>query len=188
MKLRHGFKTEADKIAVELRSELELTADAPLCPWTLAHHLEIPVYTLAAAQKHEPRAVSYLLSKGSKHFSAVTLFGGRHGQSRFICHNESHALPRQRSNLAHELAHAILLHPPTLIFECDPMTEEEAKWMGPTLLVTAAAAKKIAIDAIDFSTAAERYGVSVDLIRMRVNVTGGTVIAKRRLAWTKTKQ
>ncbi len=188
MKLRHGFKTEAEKIAVELREELELTADAPLCPWRLARHLEIPVYTLEEAKVREPASVRYLLTRGSKHFSAVTLFGGRFGHSRFICHNESHAPTRQRSNLAHELAHAILLYPPTLIFHCDPMTEEDAKWMGPTLLVTAAAARKIAIDGSDFSSAAERYGVSLDLIRMRVNVTGASVIAKRKLSWTKSNR
>ena len=49
MKLRRGFKKESEEIAVELRNELGLAPEAALCPWALAHHLEIPVYTLEMA-------------------------------------------------------------------------------------------------------------------------------------------
>lgn len=180
MKLRRGFKKESEEIAVELRSELGLPPDAPLCPWKLAGHLEIPVHTLATAQEYDPESVAYLLGEGRNYFSAVTLFSGRSGYSRFICHNESHAPTRQRANLSHELAHAILLHPATRIFECDPMAEEEAKWLGPTLLVTAAATNRIVNDRLDHETAAKRYGVSVELLRMRINVTGANLIARRK--------
>lgn len=182
MKLRRGFKKEAEAIAVELRTELGLASEAPLCPWALARHLEITIYTLQTVRQYEPEAAVYLLGKGTSYFSAVTLFSGRHGYSRFICHNESHSPKRQRANLSHELAHAILLHPPTLIFQCDPMTEEEAKWLGPALLVTAAAAKKIAREGTDLETAANHYAVSVELLRMRVNVTGASLIERRRSA------
>lgn len=185
MKLRRGFKKESEEIAVELRTELGLAADDPICPWRLASHLEIPVYTLESVRLHEPQAVRYLLERGNKHFSAVTLFGGRFGRSRFICHNESHAPSRQRANLSHELAHAVLLHPPTLLFKCDPAIEEEANWLGPALLVTASAARKIVNERIVHTVAADHFGVSVDVIRMRVNVTGAALIARRRSAQQK---
>ncbi|WP_417377272.1 ImmA/IrrE family metallo-endopeptidase [Gimesia maris] len=180
--MRRGFKKEAEQHAIELRRELELADVAPLCPWRLAKHLEIPIHTLTTITAFEPDAVEYLRGRGRKHFSAVTLFGGNHGLSRVICHNESHALTRQRSNLAHELAHAILLHPPTVIFKCDPESEAEAAWLGPALLVSSAAAIKIAMDGTDYSNAANAYGTSTDLMRMRLGVTGATTIAKRKRA------
>lgn len=185
MKLRRGFKAEAEQHASELRSELGLTGDAPLCPWRLAEYLEIPVKTLATISVLEPEAVKYLLGAGREHFSAVTLFRDSRGMGRIICHNDSHALTRQRSNLAHELAHAILLHPPTAMFDCDPIAEAEAAWLGPALLVPSDAARKIAVNGFDYDEAAKAFGVSVDLMRMRLNVTGATAIANRRRTRTR---
>ena len=180
--MRRGFKKEAEQLGVELRKQLGLASDSPLCPWRIAEHLEIPIHTLTTITGYEPAAVEYLLGRGRAHFSAVTLFGGKHGVRRTICHNDSHAPARQRSNLAHELAHAILLHPPTSIFECDPEAEAEAAWLGPALLVPSAAAIKIAMNGTQCADAAEAFGVSIDLMRMRLGVTGATLIAKRSQA------
>lgn len=183
-RFRRGFKTEAEGHALELRGELNLADHAPICPWKLAEHLEIPVHTLRSIREIEPRAYAYLSGVGHEYFSAVTLFGGKHGCTRMICHNESHAKTRQRANLAHELAHAILLHPPTEMFECDLETEEEAKWLGPALLVSQPAAIKIAFASEPIDVAAANYGVSEVLMRMRLNVTGANNIARRSRAKT----
>jgi hypothetical protein len=72
--------------------ELNLADDAPLCPWRLAEHLEIPIHTLVTITGFEPNPVAYLLGRGRTHFSAATLFRGKHGLSRVIFHNE----PRDR--------------------------------------------------------------------------------------------
>lgn len=68
------------------------------------------------------------------------------------------------------------------MFACDPEAEAEAAWLGPALLVSSPAAIKIAVEGIDHADAAEAYGVSLDLMRMRLGVTGATTIAKRKLA------
>ncbi|QDV14136.1 hypothetical protein CA51_40300 [Rosistilla oblonga] len=183
-RFRRGFKTEAESHALELREELKLADHAPICPWKVAEHLEIPVHTLRSIRDVEPKAYAYLSGVGHEYFSAVTLFGGTHGCTRMICHNDSHAKTRQRANLAHELAHAILLHPPTEMFECDPDAEEEAKWLGPALLVPHPAAIKIAFTSAPIEVAAESYGVSKVLMRMRLNVTGANNIARRSRAKT----
>ena len=182
MKMRRGFKTEAEQHAVELRQELCLAEAASLCPWRLAEHLEVPIHTLATIASVEPVAAEYLLGLGRQYFSAVTLFVGNHGLSRTICHNESHALNRQRSNLMHELAHAILLHPPTEMFSCDPKSEAEAVWLGAALLFPRVAAIKIATNGDPIDVAAKTYGVSEDLMKYRLGVTGATTITKRRRA------
>lgn len=109
MRLRRGFKTEADEYSREFRKELSLAAHAPLCPWQLANHLEIPVVQLSDLAADSPTSIRYLLSRGKDYFSAVTVFLG---PRRVVLHNDGNAKSRQASDIAHELAHAILMHPP----------------------------------------------------------------------------
>lgn len=104
--------------------------------------------------------VRYLTAQGKELFSAVTIFVGKHGRRRFIFHNDAHAKSRQAANLAHELAHAILCHPPTPPFMHDPVAEEEAKWLGPTLLVPNEAALHILERRMSVGTA-EKIGKSI---------------------------
>jgi hypothetical protein len=180
MTLRRGFKAEANAHAVTLRNELNLSPHAPLCPWTLAEYLDIPVIPLSDLKSYERRAVEYLSGPGRDYFSAVTVFVGRHGRSRLICHNDTHAQVRQAADLAHELAHAILCHPATPPFVVDAAAEEEAHWLGPSLLVSEAAALHIVRQAIPRNEAALSYGVSLKLLHMRINVTGAERRVKRR--------
>lgn len=179
MSLRRGFKTEADAHARELRAELHLLKHAPLCPWKLARHLAIPIIPLSALRPFAPEAVRTLLGPGRGFFSAVTVFGGRHGCVRLVCHNDGHAKTRQAADISHELSHAILGHPPTRPFEGDDVAEEEAKWLGPALLVSQEAAMHVAFHNLSVESAAGVYGVSEDLMRMRLNVTGALKRAGR---------
>ena len=126
------------------------------------------------------RGVRHLLREGRDQFSAVTIFVGRHGRRRLIFHNDSHAKTRQRANIAHELAHAIRCHSASSMFNSDPEAEDEAAWLGPTLLVSAEAALHIAKQNIPRADAARMYGVSQDLLTMRLNVTGALIRAARR--------
>jgi Zn-dependent peptidase ImmA (M78 family) len=178
--LRRGFKTEANAHAVALRRELQLDDHAPLCPWRLAKYLDVPVVALSDLKSFEPRGVLYLAGKGRSLFSAVTIFVGRHGRKRVIFHNDAHVKSRQAANLAHELAHAILCHPPTRPFVIDKVAEEEAKWLGPTLLVPDQAALHIVETRMAAHFAESLYGVSSRLLQMRLNVSGARIRAQRR--------
>ena len=179
MSLRRGFKSEADQYAREMRDELDLTKHAPLCPWQLASHLEIPIVPLSALRLAAPMAIDYLMRRGSADFSAVTIFCGQHGCKRLVCHNDGHAKTRQAANIAHELSHAILGHPATKPFEVDAIAEEEAKWMGPAILVSQDCAVHIVRCNKAIDVAAIEYGVSETLMRMRLNVTGVLKRARR---------
>ncbi|OYX00897.1 MAG: zinc peptidase, partial [Bosea sp. 32-68-6] len=93
-----------------MRTELGIAAYAPLCPWKLAAHLEYVVVQLSQYEDAQPQSVSYLMSaRGQSEFSAITLY---HGQDRIIIHNDAHNRGRQAANLAHELAHGLLMHTP----------------------------------------------------------------------------
>jgi hypothetical protein len=174
MKLRRGFKKEAHDYAREFRNELKLPLNAPLCPRRLAEHLEIPIIALSSLRPLAPKPIDYLLGPGRNQFFAVTI---SIGYRRFILHNDGNPPTRQVSNLAHELSHAILGHPPSPPFNengertLDQEIEKEAVWLGGTLLISEEAALTIARSKVSETDAANHFGVSPALIRMRLNFT-----------------
>lgn len=180
MSLRRGFKAEANRIASDIRSELGLSKLAPLNPWALSDHLAIEVLPLSKIREEAP-AVEHFLGEGRNTFSAMTIFSG---PARLIIHNDAHSQGRQSSNLAHELSHALLQHPPMPplselgLRNFNKEFEEEAAWLAGVLLVPEAVALNIARQGLNLDVAANKYGVSSQMIRYRLNVTG----AKRRTA------
>ena len=183
MTLRRGFKTEANAYARDFRRELEQEADSPLCPFKLSHLLDITLHKLSEYKAEEPSAVEYLLSQnGQKDFSAVTMCFGRR---RVVIYNDGHSAPRTAADIAHELSHIILLHPAKEPFDAsgsrhyDAEREEEANWLGPALLVSEEAALRIVRQGLSMQAAADEFGVSVDLMRMRLNMTGANRRVRR---------
>ena len=183
MALRRGFKTEANEVAREVREELGLDAEDPLDPWKLAQHLAIPVTPLSALSSAPPQGVRHFQVIDASRFSAVTVFVGC---NRVIIHNDAHVLGRQASDLGHELAHGLLLHPATPALDStgcrnwDGTVEEEANWLGGALLVSEDAAVMLARKGTPVAEAAALYGVSEKLMDWRLNVTGARIRAQRR--------
>lgn len=182
MALRRGFKTEANTTSREIRAELGLAADAPLCPFTTAKHLGALVIKLSAFEAQHPSAVSHLTSAvGQNEFSAVTVCIG---PQRVIVYNDGHSPARCAANIMHELSHLLLMHPPHPLCgesgkrHFDATLEDEANWFGPALLVSDEAALAVAKSGMALRKAANEYGVSTQLMQMRLNVTG----AQRRVS------
>ncbi len=174
MSLRRGFKSEANAIAREIREELNLRSYDPLDPCALAECLDIPVWSLNDYRSEAPQMVRHFTRLAQGVFSAITVFDGT---ARVIVHNDSHSRGRQASNLAHELSHGLLLHPPTPALDeggCrdwDATLESEAAWLGGALLVSDEAAVLIARREWTVSQAADRYGVSEPMMKWRLDVT-----------------
>lgn len=187
MRYRRGFKTEANSYARDMRSELGIEPHGSLCPWRLVEHLGYIVIKLSDFAEAEPNAVAYFTSgSGQAEFSAVTL--PNEGAS-WIIHNDSHSLSRQAANLAHEAAHGLLCHQAAPLTDArgvrifDREQENEANWLGPALLVSEESALYIAEQRLMHTIACERYGVSLDLLQMRLRVTAAhTRVARRRAA------
>ena len=116
MALQRGFKAQAERNAADVRDELGLALDDRLDPLELAQHLGIPVLDLSMLPDVTPGiegiadAVAYLHRTEQEALSAVIVFCGT---ARAIVNNDAHSPARQASNLSHELAHGLLLHPPT---------------------------------------------------------------------------
>ena len=155
----------------------------PLCPWKLAEHLGVPV--INASNVVDLDTARYLASEqGKREVSALVSFEGLAAQ---IIVNDAHSYKRLASNVAHELAHVVLRHPPTDLFHEDGTrnfntdAENEANWLGPALLMSEEAALRVFslitkghTTLMDYSN---EYQISEEVIQMRMNVVG----AKRRV-------
>jgi Zn-dependent peptidase ImmA (M78 family) len=186
--LRRGFKSEAKARASEVRGELGIGECDQLNPHALAEHLAIPVLPLTGFLAQAP-AVRHLLEVEPDAFSAVTVF---EGVRRTIVHNDAHDPGRQHSNVCHELAHGLLLHPPTPALDdkgCrhwNQDIEDEASWLSGVLLVSEEATLAIARGRWNERDAASHFGVTPKMIRYRCNATGAFKRVERsRAAWSR---
>jgi len=179
--MRRGFKTEATALARDLRAELGLSGVDPLDPFGLADHLAIPLVALSTMEEDAPAAVDLFLHVDGSSFSGLTVFAGAH---RLIVYNDGHAPTRQVSDITHELAHGLLLHPPLPALDHrgfryhDPEREDEASYLAGALLVTEEAAIRSVRQGKGLAEASARLGVSDDMLRWRINMTG----ARKRVA------
>ena len=180
-RLPYGFKADCDRLAVQLRVELGLAPTDPLDPFALAAHLEISIRALSSMGA-DPEACGYFLGEGGGEFSAVTLVVARR---RRVIYNDGHNPERQRSDIMHELAHALLQHMGTPPLTSDGMRnwnspiEHEAAELAGHLLVPDDAAIRCALKAKPVAECARRYGVSVELMTWRVRTSGGSSIVAR---------
>jgi Zn-dependent peptidase ImmA (M78 family) len=174
--LPHGFKASAERLALEIRSDLGLAVDERLDCEAFADHLGIPVVSLLQLKGDGAKAESLRrLMESSFTFSALTLCVG---ERRLIVFNPSHPKGRRANSLAHELAHVVLEHPavpPLDATGCrhwDSRLEAQADWQAGAMLVPREGALRLIRDGFDFADAAAHFGVSEALFRWRANHTG----------------
>ncbi len=187
-KFRYGFKAEASRFAAELRAEMGVDLNAPLCPWKLAEHLCVPIINLSQLPDCKER--QYLnAGTGRDEFSATVCYDGI---KAFVINNDAHPMKRQASNLAHELAHVLMGHPPTAPFDETGKRdfiaeiENEAEWLGPTLLVSDQAAmhayQLLQCGHHTLASLSDEWNVTKDVIQMRMNVVGASKRFRNRAA------
>ena len=184
---RHGFKSWCERIALERRTELGLKPDDRLDPRLLAEHLGITVLQPSAIPGLSQKSLTQLLETDRDGWSAITL---RQDTRSLIVLNTAHSAARQVSDLMHELAHILLAHTPSrvdvtvdmylLLRTHDHAQEDEANWFAGCLLLPRPAVLDIHRRKEPAPDAAKRYGVSVEMMNYRLQVTG-VAIQERRL-------
>jgi Zn-dependent peptidase ImmA (M78 family) len=189
MGLVHGFKSEAERLAARVRREAGFTTEEPLDPWNLARSLGFHVATLDELNDPAGEAArEYFRRVAPEDFSAMTMASST---TTLIMLNSAHSRERQASSLAHELSHRLLKHPLQPAFAasgcrtCDSRQEDEASWLGGVLLVPRDAALLLVREGISVDIAAERFGVSVQLMRMRLNASGARAQVERERSKTR---
>ena len=176
MALRRGFKSEAERIARDVRTELGMKAAQSVEPEVLAKLLGIEVQ---AGDELIPRErFSELENIQPDSFSACTL---RPSPDRLVVvYNPLSAESRRRSDVAHELAHALLDHDLSRVerlgdvtfLSCDPTQEEEAAWLSGCLLLPRALLLAEVRRGSGAKDIAKRCGVSERMAQYRLDVTG----------------
>jgi Zn-dependent peptidase ImmA (M78 family) len=175
--LHRGFKTNAEKTALEYRKKLNLLPHDPLCGFKLAEHLEIPVHT-ACEIFPEGTNLDDLLEK-DKGWSALTM---KTKVRTIIIHNHLHPNVRQQSNLMHELAHILCQHKhpelqeninlPFFMRKFDKQQEDEANCLGSTLQITRDGLVWALKERMTNDQIAEYFNASAAMVTLRLNMTG----------------
>lgn len=174
--MRRGFKTEAERLAADLRAQLGCSDDEPVDLEAAARHLGVDL--ISADQLVPLERLQELEDLQPGAFSAATfrLMGNR----KTIVFNPLHGIGRTRSNQAHELAHVMLGHSVRTIervgnfkfLTCDAEQEEEADWLGGCLLLPRAVLLKSAFADLGPAQIAEAYETSEPMARFRLNASG----------------
>lgn len=177
--MRRGFKAFAEALALQTREQLGLTYNERLDPRKLAAYLRVRIVELSALTQAgaSPGSISHLTDVDRGAFSAATVVSGRR---RLIVYNSVHSSRRIANSLAHEVSHLLLDHAPGLAVTTlgcrlwNAEQEEEADHLGGCLLVPRQAALECCRARLSLPSAAARFGVSVDLMRWRMNHSGAT--------------
>jgi Zn-dependent peptidase ImmA (M78 family) len=179
--LPYGFKTRAEKLALNYRKDLQLMPKDPLCGFKLAEHLNIEVYTAPNFIKDTALLKNILgTTKKDSGWSALTMLTEK--GNKIIIHNHLHAPPRQQSNLMHELAHIICEHRPIesksndhlslLMRQYNPQHEEEAAYLGSALQIPREGLLWALKEKMKKSDIAMHFKASEQMVTFRINSTG----------------
>jgi Zn-dependent peptidase ImmA (M78 family) len=176
--LRRGFKTLAEKHALEARTALKLAPIAPLDPWAYAKHLKVAVLDFHGLGL-PPETVHQLVVADEQSWSAMTL--SDEGKLAIVL-NPSHAATRQRNDLTHELSHIELGHQPArvelseaglmLLSDYSDEQEQEADWRAAALLLPRQGLIHHRSRGLGTPEIAAHYGVSPQLCDWRLRTTG----------------
>ena len=176
MAVRRGFKSEAERITKRLQADLDLDAADAIAPEDIAELLGIELK--AGDELLSLERFQELQSLQPDAFSACTL---RPSPDRtVIVHNPLSYPTRRKSDIAHELAHALLEHELSQVqrlgdvtfLSCDPGQEEEAAWLSGCLLLPRALLLAEVQQGADAKEIAQKHGVSERMAQYRLDVTG----------------
>jgi Zn-dependent peptidase ImmA (M78 family) len=173
--LQRGFRTDAERLAAEVRRDLSLgpTDRIDLCEVASAHGVRI-----VAADELVPRKqLEELEAIQAFAFSACTFDLGK---SKVVVVNPLRSEARQTSDIAHELSHLLLRHELSEIREiagvpfrtCQPEQEEQATTLGGTLLLPRSLLLHAVARGLGVEDISHEYGVTLEMARFRYNTTG----------------
>jgi Zn-dependent peptidase ImmA (M78 family) len=183
---RRGFKTWAERTSARVRQKLKLLPHSPLDPFQLAEMLGVIILTPDDLTELSEVVRRRLLNDHGDNWSAITVTDG---QTHLIVTNSSHAPTRRNSNLAHELAHILLGHEPSMMFMSpnsglalrtyNEDQEQEADWLAGSLLLPRDALLAIRRKRLSDEEVCSEYGVSPAMLRFRLNISGVDVQLRR---------
>lgn len=175
--MKRGFKSQCEKRAIELRKLLGLKSTSPLSATVLAKHVNVTIWSTHDIDGLDARDLKQLTETDS--WSAFTL---RIDNRHLIVYNSSQSSARVNSVCMHELSHIILghdLHDANISTDghlvpsnYNKEQEDEADWLGGTLLLPRPTLLKIRSTGLTDDQTETEYLVSEDMIKWRFRMTG----------------
>jgi len=174
--VRRGFKAQAERLALNIRTDMGLGPAEPVRAVTIAEHLGIEVrpadQLIARARLQELQDLQYNAFSGA----TFRLPSGR----TVVVYNPLNEACRTNSDIAHEISHIILEHPARTVervgglnfFTCDAEEEQEANWLAGCLLLPRPLLVKEARTGASAEDLAKRHEVSEQMASWRLNASG----------------
>jgi Zn-dependent peptidase ImmA (M78 family) len=177
--LRRGFKSQCERRSVEIRKSLGLDHDDPLHGVDLAPQIGATIWNARDIEELPDIDLRQLTEIDSQSWSAFTL---RIGIRHLVLYNPTQSAPRINSVIMHELAHIALgheLHSASLSEDGHLVPsnysqdqEDEADWLGGTLLLPRPALLRIRRDRLNDVAAMSKFRTSEEMLRWRFRMTG----------------
>lgn len=178
-----GFKSWSERTSTNIRNELGLAPHDCLNVFRLAEFLEVTVLTPNDIPGLPEEVLDQLARKDPFGWHAVSL-SLPDGQMLLI-YNPKKSDGRKASDIAHELAHIVLEHKPSTVIlsqdgsfamrTYDQKQEDEANWLAWSLLLPREALIRAMRRGTSIDETANLYGVSPQLVKYRLSVTGVSV-------------
>lgn len=177
--VQRGFKSRCEQISLRYRKELDITLEDALPYRRLATHMNVLVWTPEEIPDLDLRCVEDLAGIHAKEWSAATI---EENGTTLVIVNSAHTEPRKANDVMHELSHIILDHEPARVdlsedgylwlSSYDKRQEDEADWLAASLLLPREGLLGVHKRKRAVEDLAEHFGVSSELVRMRINMTG----------------
>lgn len=177
--MRRGFKSQTEKISIQLRNEIGLTVYDQFDPIEFLASKGFVVWFPANIPGISHDHVNQLTKKDPDSWSGVTV---KEGEEIAIIVNPSHPATRQANTLMHEWAHVELRHKPNrvdrstngllLLSDYPAEVEEEADWLAGAVLLPRDGLIHFRSSGMNAERIADQYGVSKQLTNWRLRMTG----------------
>lgn len=177
--MQRGFKARCEQTAGRYRKRLGVSPQEALPYGQLADELDVVLWTPSDVPGLDANTVRQLSVTDAGAWSAVTVrLDGKH----VVVVNNAQNERRIPNSVVHELAHIILGHSASRVDVSEDghlwlsthgrEQENEADWLAATLLLPRDGLLPCFARYRDVRKTADRFKVSVELVRWRLNATG----------------
>lgn len=179
--MRRGFKAEAERLAVQVRTDMGLGPYKPMNIKALVRHVGAQLRTADELTNLTKLEELEALQPGA--FSACTF---DLGTRKIVVVSPLSTDERRNSDASHEVSHLLLDHKVREVkqlgglsfFTCDPDEEQEANWLAGCLLLPRDLLVRSLKNGLDAASIAEANTVSIQMANFRLRATG----AERQVA------
>jgi Zn-dependent peptidase ImmA (M78 family) len=173
--VRRGFKTEAERQAEKVRTEMGKRPSDHVDALDFATHVGATVRRADELTSLEKLQTLEEIQPGA--FSACTF---TIGDQHIIVYNPIASPGRTQSDIAHEVSHVMLKHEMKTVqtiagltfLTCDAEEEQEANWLAGCLLLPRRLLYLAARRGLRAPDIAEQYNVSEQMAAFRLRTTG----------------